>query len=412
MPEVTVPEVTVPEVRGPEVRGPEVTGPEVTGPDGGEHRPGAPGGAVLHFAARWLPASEGFVHDLVAHLERPGVVVGSGPLENGERFAFDDGRAPHSLATLQALTPRGVRQKAVTARLVLLARRHSVGIVHAHHGYRVEQVLGVARRRSLPLVLSLHGDDVTGLLAARPDAYRRLAPVPAAVVVPSRFLAALAVDAGLPADRVHVIPSGVDTAWFSPSPLPAGPPEVLFVGRFVEKKGLDVLARAWPAVAAAVPGARLRLLGFGPLEPLARSVAGDVDVVLSPTRQEVRAAMRRARLVVSPSRTAPGDAVESLLVVNLEAQASGRPVVTTRHGGIPEFVDAGRSALVVPEADAAALGAALVRVLTDDALATRLAGHGPRWAQAFDVRRTARRVDDLYDELLTASTGARVPARR
>ena len=227
--------------------------------------------------------------------------------------------------------------------------------------------------------------------------------------MPSRFLARVALAAGFPAERMHVIPSGVDTAWFCPTPLPgAAPPgsdrpEVLFVGRFVEKKGLDVLAQAWPAVRASVPGARLRLLGFGPLEAMARAIPGDVDVVLAPTRHEVRGAMRRARLVVSPSRTAPGDAVESLLVVNLEAQASGRPVVTTRHGGIPEFVDAGRSALVVPEADAGALAAAIVRVLTDDDLATRLAAHGPTWAASFDVRRTARRVDDLYDEVLTAS---------
>ena len=366
--------------------------------------------AVMHFTARWLPASEGFVHDLVTHLERPGVVVSSGKLENIERFSFDDGRAPHSLAALQSVTPVRLRQKAVTARLVLLARHHNVGIVHAHHGYRFAQVQGVVRRQGLSTVLSLHGDDVTGLLERQPDAYRGLHHAASAIVVPSRFLAARAVEAGFPRRRIHVIPSGVDTAWFAPTPLPNAPFEVLFVGRFVEKKGLDVLARAWPAVHAAVPGARLRLLGFGPLEALARSIRGDVEVVLSPNRHDVRAAMRRARVVVSPSRTAGEDAVESLLVVNLEAQASGRPVVTTQHGGIPEFVDEGRSALVVPENDPSALATALIALLTDDALATRLAHHGPRWAKAFDVHRTASKIDDLYDEVLSASEGMRPPS--
>ena len=113
-----------------------------------------------------------------------------------------------------------------------------------------------------------------------------------------------------------------------------------------------------------------------------------------------RAAIRAASVVASPSRTATDDAVESLLIVNLEAQASGRPVVTTRHGGIPEFVDEGRTALVVPEADPAALARALVAVLRDHQLAARLGGAGPAWARQFDVGVCAARVDAVYDALL------------
>ena len=89
-------------------------------------------------------------------------------------------------------------------------------------------------------------------------------------------------------------------------------------------------------------------------------------------------------------------------MVNLEAQASGRPVVTTRHGGIPEYVRDGETALVVPEADPGALADALVRVVTDDALAARLGGAGPAWAARFDVAACAARHDDLYDDLLAS----------
>jgi glycosyltransferase involved in cell wall biosynthesis len=92
-----------------------------------------------------------------------------------------------------------------------------------------------------------------------------------------------------------------------------------------------------------------------------------------------------------------------LLLVNLEAQASGRPVVTTRHGGIPEYVEEGRTALVVPENEADALAAAIVRVLDDDSLATSLATAGPGWARRFDVRACVERVDRVYDEVLTSS---------
>ena len=354
-------------------------------------------GSVLHFAAEWLAPSEVFVYDLVRSLERRGVVLAGEPLENTDRF-------PHprlySLAPLEAIVPMALRSPVVTGALGILGARHGVRIVHAHHGYRSDQLVGFVRRRRVPFVVSLHGHDLTGYLVHHPDAYRRVAPLSSAVVVPSRFLASYALAAGFAEDRIRVMPSGVDTRYFSPTPLPQGPPEALFVGRFVAKKGLDVLADAWPQVAREVPGARLRVLGFGPLESLARSIDKDVEVILSPDRRQVRDAMRRATVVVSPSKTADDDSVESLLMVNLEAQASARAVVTTDHGAIPEYVSRDVTALVVAENDPRSLAQALVSVLSDRGLARRLGAAGPAYAKHLDIRCTARAMDDLYDELL------------
>jgi len=75
-------------------------------------------------------------------------------------------------------------------------------------------------------------------------------------------------------------------------------------------------------------------------------------------------------------------------------------VVTTRHGGIPEFVDDGASALIVAENDAEALADALIRLLDDASLATQLARHGPLVASRFDVASCSAAVDSLYDEMI------------
>jgi glycosyltransferase involved in cell wall biosynthesis len=354
---------------------------------------------VLHYIERWLPRSESFVHGVVTNSRHPNVVVSAGRLENTDQYPHPD---LVCLAPLWFRTPPKHRHQTVTACLMYQVLRHRARLVHVHHGYRGYEAKGVTRRLKLPLVVSLHGDDVTGYLDEHPDVYDGVLDRAAAVVVPSEFLVPAAVAAGARAEAVHVIPSGVDLSLFTPSPLPDGPPEAVFVGRFVEKKGLDVLAAAWPTVLHAVPDARLRILGYGPLESLARSIAGDVEVVVGASRSQVQDAIRRARVVVSPSHTAPGDAVETLLIANLEAQASGRPVVTTRHGGIPEFVRDGETALLVPEGDADALADALIRVLSDADLASRLGGAGPEWAAQFDIRRGAARLDDLYDSLVGA----------
>jgi glycosyltransferase involved in cell wall biosynthesis len=341
---------------------------------------------VLHYVPRWLPLSEQYVDQLVRRSSYRPVVVARHELLNLDAFP----QAPLvCLGRALRPVPQRLRRQATGLALSRLVRRHGAALLHVHSGFETDGVVGAARRAGVPLVLSVHGHDVTG---PRTPALRRTLVEADAVVVPSAFLG----------DRVgrdvHVLPSGVDLSVFTPQPWPEGPPTAVFVGRFVEKKGLDVLAAAWPAVVARVPAARLIVLGDGPLPPpdvAERWVPHPRD-----RAAQVRAALARATVVVTPSRTAADGDSESLLLVNLEAQAVGRPVVSTRHGGIPDFVD-DSTALLVPEGDAAALADALVSVLSDPDRARRMGAAGPAVAARFDADRCAAEVDRLYDRLLT-----------
>lgn len=352
---------------------------------------------------QWLPLSEQFVHALVTGSRHPGVVVARGPLVHTDVFPY---RPLRSLRWIPRRLPGRTERRLLTASLMMLTARYRPSLVHHHHGYGAGAPVGFVLRRKIPFVLSLHGEDVTSDARRQRGDLRAVLEVADAVIVPSHFLRNLAIGIGARPDSVSVIPSGVDTTFFSPVPIPVGRLEAVFIGRFVEKKGIDTLLACWPEVRRRVPSATLRLVGFGPLETLVRS-AGE-GVVVEPARAErrgeqVREAIRGARVVVTPSRTASDGDSESLLLVNLEAQASGRPVVTTRHGGIPEFVDSGVTALLVPEADPQALAEAVVQALTDDDLALRLAAAGPRWAERFEVSSCTAQVDALYDRLIGAA---------
>jgi colanic acid/amylovoran biosynthesis glycosyltransferase len=367
--------------------------------------PGGGGdGWVLHTMERWLPLSEPFVHALVTGSRHPGIVVARRPLVHTDVFPH---RPVRSLRALPSRLPGGrTERRLLTAALMVLSAPYRPSLVHHHHGYGAGQPVGFVRRRRLPLVLSLHGEDVTSQARRRHDDLAAVLELADAVIVPSQFLRDLAVGIGARPQSLVVIPSGVDTGFFAPTPLAPGGREVVFVGRFVEKKGIDTLLACWPSVRRRLPSATLRLVGFGPLESLVGAAGDGVAVEKARSRfraEQVRDAIRSARVVVTPSRTASDGDSESLLLVNLEAQASGRPLVTTRHGGIPEFVDEGRTALVVPEADPGALAEALVQVLTDDDLAQRLAAAGPRWAQRFELSTCTARVDALYDRLIEAA---------
>jgi glycosyltransferase involved in cell wall biosynthesis len=354
---------------------------------------------IAHYVERWLELSAGFVATQVQRSRHRGVVISRDGWLNLDAF---DQRPRHSLHRLRDPSPERLKPTVLRAQLRPLLTAHRIDLVHVHFGYAASDVVPLAGRRR-PFVLSLHGHDVTGLVNDEPDRYADVVDAVDLVIVPSRFLAAKAVAAGFDEHRIEVVPGGVDTAFFRPTPLPGGPPVVAFVGRLVEKKGLEVLLAAWPLVRSVVPGASLVVLGDGPQSALLAGTDASVTHLVPQAarrHEQVRELLLRATAVVTPSRTASNGDSESLLLVNLEAGASGRPVISTHHGGIPEFVEDGTTGLLVPEGDADALASAITKVLGDPELAQRLADAAVRHVGQWDIATSAARVDDCYDRLL------------
>ncbi len=152
---------------------------------------------------------------------------------------------------------------------------------------------------------------------------------------------------------------------------------MLGVGRLVPKKGFDLLVEA----VAAVPGARLRLVGEGPererLEAQVRrlGLGSRVELLGARPHAEVLDLVARARVLALPARVAADGDRDSMPVVVKEAMARSVPVVVTSVAGLPEAVD-GTCGWVVPPEDPAALAAALREALDDPAEAARRGAAG------------------------------------
>ena len=195
-----------------------------------------------------------------------------------------------------------------------------------------------------------------------------------------------------PSARVVRWHPGLDTQRFRPVPRRPGPRKVLFVGgRFEEKGGPELMAALAPML-----GPDLELHVVTP----EATPAGEGVVVhrLGSADPELLDLLQQAAVLALPTR---GDSNPWVL---LEAMACGTPVVSTDVGAIPELLDGGRSGLVVPVGDVAALRAALTAVLDDDALAARLAAAGQAAVrERYDARRQGELLAGLLDDLVGTS---------
>jgi glycosyltransferase involved in cell wall biosynthesis len=273
------------------------------------------------------------------------------------------GTLPFRLAReLRSFRPDAVLvQGAHEAAAALLARRLAGSgakvLLDVHGDWRTAtRLYGSPARRLLNPV----ADRLASLAVRRADAVRTV----------SDYTTGLVRDAGI--EPAAVFPAFMDLEPFlgPPEPLPERP-SALFVGVLELYKNVDGLAAAWRLAAPRVPEARLRIVGTGSrpdvVERLLADVPEQTSWAPSVPAAEVARALDESTLLVLPSRS------EGMGRVIVEALCRGRPVVASRVGGIRDLVRDGENGILVEPGDTRALAEALVGVLSDGALAARLA---------------------------------------
>jgi glycosyltransferase involved in cell wall biosynthesis len=240
-------------------------------------------------------------------------------------------------------------------------------VLHAQFARGGALALPLARALNLRLAVTLHGGDVSKqknwrgtVLAQR---WPALLDTTARFICVSTAVAEIAAARGVPAAKLIVLPIGVEIPDHPPNaPKPTAH---LFVGRFVEKKGIAVLAHAIRILRAAGDATPLVCVGDGPLRPLLEALAREVPGVamtgwLPP--EAVRARMADAVSLLVPSIVASGGDAEGLPSVIPEAMAQGCPVIGSDQGGISEAITHGRTGLLVTQGDPASLAEAMRQI--------------------------------------------------
>lgn len=382
---------------------------------------------------RWANDHEpGFVHELCRRLAATFDVVAvvpdapdadpSGLLDGVEviRYRY----APRSLQTLVndggiasnlrraawkwLLVPSFVFMQYVAAHR--LVRTRNIHAIHAHWLISPGIVARLVARCGIPYVVTSHGGDLFGF---RQPIFTRIkrwvAGRATAMSVVSGAMRDEVRRLGLPVNRLETIPMGVDfDGRFLPVPgVERSASELLFVGRLVEKKGLAHLLDAMPAILAARPDVRLRIVGFGPeLEALQGhaeelNIRGQV-VFAGPMEQSALPDLyRRAAVFVAPFvRDASGDQ-EGLPVALMEAISTGCPFIVGDVAGLDDLLGAWATAYRVDPRDSGALATSILRCLADPVAAEAVAARAREAAREYvDWHVVAERYERLISNCM------------
>jgi colanic acid/amylovoran biosynthesis glycosyltransferase len=281
-----------------------------------------------------------------------------------------------------------------------LIGRHQPDILHLHW-ILPQGASALAVARGVPWVVTTHGADVYAM-RNRVSRFLRKAVLQRATVVTT-------VNADM---RERLINDGAEPATTLVQRLGADvasmrefardevqvPGRILFVGRLVEKKGLTVLVDAVRKLPPHLEWS-LEVVGDGPLRDELTAQAEGLPVAFlgAAGRADVARAYARCHVMVVPSIRASSGDQDGLPTVLLEAMGSGRAVVASDLPGINEAVRNGETGLLVPPNDPGPLAEAIVNVLTDNALCTRLADAGARSIDDFTVEACSRRFVEILE---------------
>ncbi|MFX1581502.1 MAG: glycosyltransferase family 4 protein, partial [Promethearchaeota archaeon] len=304
--------------------------------------------------------------------------------------------------------------------------RDRVDIFHAHINspLTVDIAATASQLTHIPLVITYHADALMGDIAGKPPFFRiwmdqmyqrarqRAADIAQQLIVTSPMYRNSSLFLQDYLHKITVIPATINP-YFLTSKLTVNQAKesfgfhltdllLLFVGRLVPYKGLETLIHTFHRIHQQHPATRLAIVGSGPLNSSLSQLSMDLGLDTAVhflgvlPRRRLRDIYTACDIFVLPSRSRS----EAFGIVQLEAMAQEKPVVTTSVGGVPYVVKNKTTGLVVPPQDSKALEQALLRLITNSALRKTFGRAGrKRVLDQFTRKPTTQQLETVYYKL-------------
>lgn len=376
---------------------------------------------VAHICYSYLPLSETFIYRYLTEAQRAKPVILAGRIENAEQFPltasiFDCSYRRYTFRwVLNKLGKHLMGDNDLYRRLLLNV--NGAQLIHAHFGFTAYEALGLKKKTGLPMVTTFYGCDMSSLPNKEgwKMKYEELFSTGDLFLVEGRHMKKKLVELGCPEEKVAIQHIAIDTEQFAfrrRVPRGDGAVNLLFCGRFTEKKGLIYALRAYALVHKDFPNLRFRIVGDGEqrnqIEQFIRQnrLEDAVTLLGYQSHDAVASEMAQADILIHPSVTAAnGDTEGGAPTIILEAQAAGVPVLATWHADIPEVTLPGQSALLSKEKDWEDLAKNLRYLVSHAEEWTRFGEAGRRQVEEhYDIRKEVSKLESKYLRLLGKMT--------
>jgi len=362
---------------------------------------------VCHFTYSFFPLVGG-MEEVIHNLSLAMLTEGCEPYVFAPRVRGRDNRLDVPYRVLRYSRPSsrrfGLRQLLIP--LLWYHWKYKFDILHCHGVYPTGYVgISFQKITGVPVVITPHGGDIKKNQEGHiinPKITSRIKKTfseAQAVTAISSYVKGQVIHLNANPDRVYLIPNGIWLNKFGSCTNEQKiheKPYILYLGRLVQLKGVDILMQAFSRIMMQYPDIRLKIAGDGKeKENLIRlgdnlGIAGNIDFLGVVRGHEKTQLLSGALFLVLPSQR------EGLPVVVLEAFASGIPVVASSVGGTSDIIKDDENGFLVPYGDIEGFANKFLLLLGNDLLREKFAVKASATASSYDWSKIAKQYADVY----------------
>lgn len=284
-------------------------------------------------------------------------------------------------------------------------------LYHAHFGWVGENTDFIPSLHDAPYVVSFYGNDAGAFLQEDPTRYDNLWPRADVISVLSYDMKEKLVNAGAPQEKIRINPLSINLPNFDYSPTPKSSPlKIATIARFTEKKGLRYAIEGISKLPDKLE-VEYKIAGEGnqreELEALIKSerLEDTVELLGWLDQSEIDDLLEESHLFLLPSHTASDGDREGTPTALLEAQASGLPIISTYHAGIPEIVQEQERGRLCPVMDSDSIANAILDLWRRSDEWEEMTQRGREYvAEVHSREAQTDRLENIYREV-TSRTG-------
>ncbi len=345
---------------------------------------------------RYLPPSETFIYEELKNIKKYTPIVFTRKRMNLKRFPYKRIKWLH-------YNPRKIART---------FRRKKIRLIHARFGNAGVKMMEVKRYYRVPLLTSFHGFDLPTKRNKRKRYLRKLPKLfrrGDKFTVPCHFMKNQLIRYGCPRKKIEVLYSGVDLKKFPyfEREIKTENIRIIGVGRLHKKKGFRYLIKAFRQVLDQHPTAELVIVGKGDEKKTLKRLIKKYDLHNHVAfkgdvpHHKITEELKKADIFCLPSITTRDGNHEGIPNAIKEAMATGLPVVSTCHGGIPELVKDQEEGFLVKERDADALAYRICQLAEDPYLRDQMGKKGREHIEMqFNSARQVQRLEEIYKKLI------------